>query len=270
MGLPPANAAPKAPALRITGLARRYAAREVLRDIDLEVRSGEAFGLVGLNGAGKSTLIKCIVDLGRAAVGQIEIFGIPSTRAEARRRVGYVPERFSPPHYLRSGEFLRFGLSLAGAAWDNDAVLDMLSRLGLESDVLSRPVRKLSKGMTQKLGLAASFLARRELYVLDEPMSGLDPASRVAVKSTLRALHGEGRTIFFTSHVLTDVEELCTSIGVLDRGRIAFSGGVRTLCEQQGEPVLERAFLRSIGHAATRESGPYATVADDAQRAPPT
>lgn len=247
---------------------RRYAGRAVLQGIDLEVRRGDAFGLVGLNGAGKSTLIKCIVDLGRADAGRIDLFGIPSTRADARTRVGYVPERFSPPHYLKSSEFLRLALSLAGAAWDEEAVRDMLTRLRLELDVLSRPVRKLSKGMTQKLGLAASFLARRDFYILDEPMSGLDPASRVAVKSTLNALHAEGRTLFFTSHVLADVEELCTSIGVLDRGRMGFMGSARTLCEEQGEPLLEKAFLRSIGLAGAEGPVPYATVAADAQGMP--
>lgn len=247
---------------------RHYAGRAVLQNVGLQVLTGEAFGLVGLNGAGKSTLIKCIVDLGRAQAGRIDLFGIPSTRADARSRVGYVPERFSPPYYLKSGEFLRFAVSLAGASWDDDVVRDMLVRLRLEVDVLSTPVRKLSKGMTQKLGLAASFLARRDFYILDEPMSGLDPASRVAVKTTLRALHAEGRTLFFTSHVLADVEELCTSIGVLDRGRMGFLGPARALCEEQGEPLLERAFLRSIGLAGTEGSRPYATVAADAERTP--
>jgi ABC-2 type transport system ATP-binding protein len=107
-------------------------------------------------------------------------------------------------------------------------------------------VRRLSKGMTQKLGLAACFLLERDLYVLDEPMSGLDPVARVAVKSVLRRLGAEGKTLFFTSHVLIDVEELCSSIAVLERGKIRFRGSPASLCERYAEPRLEGAFMRCI------------------------
>jgi len=111
---------------------------------------------------------------------------------------------------------------------------------------LARPVRELSKGMTQKLGLAAGFLLARELTVLDEPMSGLDPASRAAVKGVLARLRREGRTLLFTSHVLADVEELCTAIAVLERGRLRFRGAPAELCARYAEPSLERAFLRCV------------------------
>src|SRR2546421_10880368 len=100
--------------------------------------------------------------------------------------------------------------------------------------------------MTKKLGFAAAFPLGRELYVRDEPMSGLDPAARVAVKSVLRRLSREGRTLFFTSHVLADVDELCSSIAVLERARLRFRGSPRALCERYGEPSLERAFMRCI------------------------
>jgi ABC-2 type transport system ATP-binding protein len=100
--------------------------------------------------------------------------------------------------------------------------------------------------MTQKLGLAACFLVERDIYVLDEPMSGLDPAGRVAVKSVLRRLVGEGRALLITSHVLADIEELCSAVAVLDRGAIRFRGAPSRLCERFSEPSLERAFLRCI------------------------
>jgi ABC-2 type transport system ATP-binding protein len=112
--------------------------------------------------------------------------------------------------------------------------------------VLERPVRQLSKGMTQKLGLAACFLLERDVYVLDEPMSGLDPAGRVAVKSVLQRLGGEGRALLITSHVLADVEELCTAVAVLNRGAITFRGAPAQLCDRYSESNLERAFLRCI------------------------
>jgi len=110
-------------------------------------------------------------------------------------------------------------------------------------------VRALSKGMTQKLGLAGCFVLERDLYVLDEPMSGLDPAARVALKSVLSRLSVEGRTLFFTSHVLADVDELCSSIAVLDRAKLRFRGSPQTLRSRYGEPSLERAFMKCIRDA---------------------
>ena len=137
-------------------------------------------------------------------------------------------------------------LELSGARYDPARARALLEELELERDVLERPVRQLSKGMTQKLGLASCFLVERDLFVLDEPMSGLDPATRVAVKSVLRRLSAEGRTLFFTSHVLADVEELCSSIAVLDRGTVRFRGSPAALCARYAQNQLERAFMRCI------------------------
>jgi ABC-2 type transport system ATP-binding protein len=240
------------PALRIAGLKKRYGKFEALGGVELEVAAGEAFGLVGANGAGKTTLIKCMLDLTACDGGAIEIFGAPAVRPAARRRLSYLPERFNPPHYLRAREFLVAMCELAGERYDLARVDTLLHELELDRNVLEQPVRTLSKGMTQKLGLAGCFAVPRDLYVLDEPMSGLDPAARVAVKSLLRRLAAEGRTLFFTSHVLADVEELCSSIAVLERGRVRFRGTPAGLCERHAEPNLERAFMKCIRdeHAA--------------------
>jgi len=243
-----------APAVRIAGLAKFYASLRALSRVDLAVEAGEAFGLVGANGAGKTTLIKCLLDLTAQDAGEAEIFGVAARLPGARARLAYLPERFVPPHYLRGGEFLRMMLELAGARYDASRAERLLEELELEASALERPVRQLSKGMTQKLGLASCFLVERDLYVLDEPMSGLDPASRVAVKSVLRRLGAEGRTLFFTSHVLADVEELCTSIAVLDAGRLRFRGSPAALCERYAETRLERAFMRCIRDAAAAVS----------------
>jgi ABC-2 type transport system ATP-binding protein len=243
-------------ALRVAALTKRYRAFEALRGVDLEIAAGEAFGLVGANGAGKTTLIKCILDLAAFDAGSVEIFQVKSTDPAARRRLAYLPERFNPPHYLRAREFLCMMLELAGAPPDyrRDAshILGICDALELERDALERPVRSLSKGMTQKLGLAGCFVVPRDLYVLDEPMSGLDPVARVAVKATLRRLAAEGRTLLFTSHVLADVDELCSSVAVLERGRVRFRGAPAALCQRYGEPNLERAFMKCIRdeHAA--------------------
>jgi ABC-2 type transport system ATP-binding protein len=240
-GGPPAVAA-----VRIAALAKDYGRETALAHVDLDVACGDAFGLVGANGAGKTTLIKCMLDLSAPDAGEVEIFGTPARMPAARARLSYVPERFVPPHYLRCGEFLEMSAALAGARYDAARSAQLLAELELDDDVLPRSVRSLSKGMTQKLGLAAGFLVERDLYVLDEPMSGLDPAARVAVKSVLRRLGLEGRTLFFTSHVLADVEELCSQMAVLDRGLVRFRGSPAALLGRYPEPDLERAYIRCI------------------------
>ncbi len=233
-------------AVRVSALAKHYGSLTALAGVSLELRAGEAFALVGANGAGKTSLIKCLLDLCGYDTGSIEIFGVSSRLPQARRRLAYVPERFIPPHYLRSGEFLRLMLRLAGQPYEQERAAHLLEELELDPQVLERPVRQLSKGMTQKLGLAWCFLLARDLYVLDEPMSDLDPAARVAVKSVLRRLGTEGRTLLFTSHVLADVEELCSSIAVLEKGQLRFHGSPAALRARYGETRLEQAFMRCI------------------------
>jgi ABC-2 type transport system ATP-binding protein len=237
-------------AVRIHALAKRYGRVTALDGVDLELAAGEGFGLVGANGAGKTTLIRCLLDLTAPERGTVEIFGIAARNPAARRRLAYLPERFVPPHYLRGAEFLQMTLALGGERYSAEAAARLLRELELEHDALERPVRTLSKGMTQKLGLAGCFLAARDLYVLDEPMSGLDPAARVAVKTVLRRLGAEGRTLLFTSHVLADVEELCSSIAVLEHGRVRFRGAPAALCARYAEPHLEAAYLRCIREPA--------------------
>jgi len=233
-------------ALQACGIVKAYGGATILAGIDLEVEKGASFGLLGLNGAGKTTLIKCMLDFCSVDRGIFKIFGIPHTSTAARARLGFVPERFVPPHYLTCREFIEMTSSLAGDRVNPERIQQVFDELGLDHAAIGRPVRQLSKGMTQKLGLAACLLVDRDLYILDEPMSGLDAASRIAVKSVLARLAREGRTLFFTSHVLADVEELCSSIAVLDRGQIRFGGSPGELCERYSEANLERAFLRCI------------------------
>ena len=224
--------------------------------VKVELAPGAAMGLVGANGAGKTTFIKCALDLCAADAGRVEIFGLDSRQAAARARLAYVPERFVPPYYLLGREFLAMTLELAGARLDRARAVALAAELELDPQALERPVRQLSKGMTQKLGLAACFLLQRDLYVLDEPMSGLDPAGRVAVKSVLARLNRGGSALLFTSHVLADVEELCSTITVLDHGAVRFRGAPAELCRHYGQDNLERAFLNCVrtdaGTAAVR------------------
>jgi ABC-2 type transport system ATP-binding protein len=242
-------------AIRVNALQKRYGRHAVLHGLDLELARGDAFGLVGANGAGKTTLIKCVLDLCGYEHGDIEIFGTRAGRPQARRRLAYVPERFVPPHYLRCSEFLAAMLRLAGARYEPARAEEMFVALELPPSSLAQPVRELSKGMTQKLGLAWCFLLERDLYVLDEPMSGLDPAARVAVKQLVRRLHAQGRTVLFTSHVLADVEELCASMAVLHQGRLRYCGTPAGLRERYGAPGLEQAFMSCISEQAARGEG---------------
>jgi ABC-2 type transport system ATP-binding protein len=235
------------PALRVEGLSTSYGGgRRAIAGVDLEIRAGELVALVGTNGAGKTTLLKCVLDLMLPDAGRIEIFGVPNREPRSRKRVAYLPERFSPPHYLLGREFLEMTLSLGGGRFDRALALAQLAELELDAGVLERPARELSKGMTQKLGIAATLLAARELCIFDEPLEGLDAVARVVVKRAFAGLQRDGRTVLFTAHVLADAEEVCSSLVVLDRGAVRFRGTPAELCERYEEANLERAFVRCV------------------------
>lgn len=239
------------PALAFDRVSKRYGRGALILDtVSFEVRPGEFFGLAGVNGAGKTSLIKCMLDLADFSSGQIAIFGVSSARFESRRRLAFLPERFMPPHYLTGRDFLRMMASLHRQEHDDAAALAMCAKLDLSLEAMHRPVRAFSKGMTQKLGLAAVFLSGCELLVLDEPMSGLDPKARALVKDQLFAQRDAGRTLFFTSHQLADVEEICDRIAILHGGNLAFTGAPQDLLASTGAASLERAFLHVIGPEA--------------------
>jgi ABC-2 type transport system ATP-binding protein len=235
-----------APVTRFVQVEKRYGSTPVLRAVDLAIARGESLGLAGVNGAGKTTLIKCMLDFCAVDGGRIELFGLPHTEPRSRARVSFLPERFVPPYYLTGRDFLRLMLSLQEHPYVEANVRAMLEALDLDPEALRKPVRAYSKGMTQKLGLAACFLGERELYVLDEPMSGLDPKARACVKALLGRLKAQGATLFFTSHALADVEEICDRMVILHEGVPYFSGQPRALCDHYGETSTERAFLRCI------------------------
>ena len=239
-----------APALTCEAVSKRFGAAHALDAIDLQVRSGECFGLVGMNGAGKTTLIRCLLDANRADAGSITIFGTDSRQTAARSRLAFLPERFSAPYYATGADFLRLMARLYRHPWSAAEASHQVSLLDLDPAVLGRPVRGLSKGMTQKLGLAACLLAGRPLLVLDEPTSGLDPAARARLKAALRERHRGGSTVFFTSHPLADVDEMCDRLAVLHQGRLRFVGTPAQLRECHAAPTLEQAFLDCIAVAA--------------------
>jgi ABC-2 type transport system ATP-binding protein len=233
-------------ALRFAQVEKRYAGVPVVSGFSLEVRRGEFFGLVGVNGAGKTTLIKCLLDFCDADGGAIEIFSVPHTTTAARARIAYLPERFNPPFYLTGRDFLQYMLGLHRTRYDAAEVARIFGALDLEPAALDRPARVYSKGMTQKLGLAACLLSGKDLYVLDEPTGGLDPKARALAKRELAALRRAGRTVFFTSHALADVAEMCDRLAVIHAGHLRFAGTPQELIGRTGAPDLERAFLDCI------------------------
>jgi len=238
-------------ALKLSGLEKRYAGQEVLRGVDLSLPAGESLALVGVNGAGKTTLIKSLLDFGDIDRGRIEIYGQDHRQTQSRARLAFLPERFSPPYYLTGGDFLRYYIRLQGGDYEETEAMGMLRRLDLDVSALGKTVAQLSKGMAQKLGLAAVFLSKRQLLILDEPMSGLDPRARALLRSCLQELKAAGRSLFITTHLLEDVELLCDRMAILGDGRILFLGTPERCRQRYSRDTLEQAFLECISNAVT-------------------
>lgn len=237
---------PKAPAIRFSKVSKQFGKTSILRSLELEVAEGAIVGLAGVNGAGKTTLIKCLLDFCSVDQGQIDILGLPHRLHHSRGRLTFLPERFMPPYYLTGREFLRTMHTLSEKPYDESQVRSMFREIDLSEDVLEKSSRLLSKGMTQKLGLAACLMSGRDLYVLDEPLSGLDPQARARVRALFRKLRDQGKTMLFTSHSLADIEEICDHMLLLHQGKIAFSGPPCELRKRHEESTLERAFLRCV------------------------
>lgn len=234
--------APQKLPLSVSAVSTAYGKKEVLKGISLSLSPGEAFGLIGLNGAGKTTLIRSILGL-RSAAGEITLYGESNTDPRARRHLIYLPEKFLPSSQLVGWEYLGLLLSYFGQKLDRETARAIAAGLDLDPGALDHRIRTYSKGMAQKLGLAGSFLVRTPLMILDEPMSGLDPRARALLKDRLREDKAAGRSIFFSSHILSDIEEICDRIGVIHLGRMAFLGTPQALISRYGTPTLERAFL---------------------------
>ena len=235
--------------IEIEGLRKRYGANEVLRGVDLSVDRGEFFGLVGVNGAGKTTLIKCLLDFVAVDAGSVRLFGVPATDSHARAGLAYLPEKFTPPYYLSGRDFLDYMSALRGSEFREAALGELLDVLDLEEAALSKPVRQLSKGMAQKLGILSVLLGESPLLVMDEPMSGLDPRVRALLKPCLASLRTQGRTIFFSTHLLHDVDALCDRLAILHRGRLAFIGSPTECRRTFGTEDLEQAYLKCVAAA---------------------
>lgn len=233
-------------AVRFANVRKCFGRQEVLRGLTLTINPGEFLGLVGANGAGKTTLFKCLLNFCDVDSGTIEIFGVEHTSTKARSRLAFLPESFVPPSFVTGREFIRYMTKLHGQHYQPPAVEVMLTVLDLDPNALSKPVRELSKGMAQKLGLVATLLSGKDLLVLDEPMSGLDPKSRAMAMRHLIEQKRLGRTLFFSTHTLTDVGALCDRMAILHAGELRYVGTPSDCCARFGAADLEEAYMRLV------------------------
>jgi ABC-2 type transport system ATP-binding protein len=206
---------------------------DALRDVSFEVERGSIFGFLGPNGAGKTTTIKILTGLIAAAGGEASVLGKPVPSPEARSRLGFLPENPYVYPYLTPREFVRMCGQLSAVHGEKlrKRTEHVLERVGM-AYAAERPVQRLSKGMLQRTCLAAALVHEPDLLILDEPMSGLDPVGRKEVRDIILEEREGGRTVFFSSHILSDVESMCDQVTILRKGEVVVEGKMDTLLQR--------------------------------------
>lgn len=248
-----------------------------VRGVSLRAFPGEVVGVLGPNGSGKSTTIKMILGLLRPTSGSVRLFGRQPSDRKARARVGYLPELSHLHPFLTPRETLLYACGLFGLPRREAAARaeTLLRKVGLGGAAADRRVGEFSKGMARRVGLARALVGDPELVVLDEPTSGLDPVGRREVKDLVKALGGEGRTVLLSSHLLSEVQDVCTRVAVLVRGRVRAEGALPALLEKPGRGVRfdaaglppeknaeARAALLALGAESVEESRPTVALED--------
>jgi ABC-2 type transport system ATP-binding protein len=237
-------------AIEIIKIEKRYGkgfrnSKSAVIDLSVKIKCGEVFGFLGPNGAGKSTVIKILMDFIRPTSGTATINDRPVSDPYARRFVGYLPENPFFYDHLTAEEILTFGGKASHMEKKRIArrIDELLERLKL-SHVKKQRLRTYSKGMIQRTGLALALIHNPEICILDEPMSGLDPLGRKLVADLILDMRKNGQTVFFSSHILSDIERLCDRIGILNRGRLLFCGELKDFL--QNSDRLENSFVKLI------------------------
>src|SRR5919204_5711815 len=225
------------PAIEINGLEKTYTVgflrkkeRQALKPFQLTVETGEIFGYLGPNGAGKTTTLKILMGLIFPTAGSAKILDLHMWDPRVKAQIGFLPEQPYFYDYLTAGELLDYLARLSGVpSQDRKRKIDeMLSRVGM-SDAKNLQLRKFSKGMLQRVGIAQAILHNPKIVFLDEPMSGLDPMGRREVRDLIEQLKHEGKTVFFSTHILSDAEALCDRVAILNRGELRGVGAVADL-----------------------------------------
>ena len=245
------------PAIELRGLVKDFSVGlrgvklRAVDDLSLRVPAGQVFGLLGPNGSGKSTTIKIILGLLEPTAGGCRVFGVPSAQVEARVDVGYLPE--SPYFYrhLSGRELVRFYARMCGLAGAKLAprVAEVIDWVGL-TEAADRLVGTYSKGMLQRIGLAQALVHDPRLVILDEPTSGVDPVGAAAISELILQLKAQGKTVLITSHLLTQIEEICDRVAILDRGRLILEGAV---CDLVGGAERQALIVEKLSPAELQE-----------------
>lgn len=225
--------------ITIKNLTKEYSKTKVVDNLSLDVKEGVMFGFLGPNGAGKTTAMKMILGLTDCDKGSIKIDDIDSNSIKIKERIGYMPEDPYFYDHLSASEFMNFMASLFKSKKLPTTNYQLLSEFGLDK-VANKKIGHFSKGMKQRLGLAQALVNDPKYLFLDEPLDGLDPIGRREFKQILLKLKKKGKTIFFNSHILSDVEEICDQIGIINKGKLVYSGPVKKF---RGNKSLEDAFV---------------------------
>ena len=225
----------------------RQAVKVALHGLNLEVGAGEIFGFLGPNGAGKTTTMNVLLGFVPPTSGAAYLFGIDVRQPIARQRIGYLPELTYYYKFLTAEELLRFYAKIFGLSrGDADRrIVELLKLVELEQ-AAKRPIKSYSKGMQQRVGLAQALINNPDLLVLDEPTSGLDPLGRMKVREIIQRLKNEGKTVFFSSHELGEVESVCDRVAIIHQGELKAIGRVPDITGKHAN--LEKAFLEIIGY----------------------
>ena len=241
--------------LRLEAVTKKYGKFTAVEDLSLEIKEGEIFGFVGPNGAGKTTTMKMIATLLKPTSGKVYIDGIEvnGNLKEVRNIIGYMPDFFGVYDSLKVDEYLEFYGDVAGLSKEirENMITDLLNLVDLSSK-RGAYVDTLSRGMKQRLCLARSLMHNPKLLILDEPASGMDPRARVQMKEILRELKKMGKTILISSHILPELAELCTSIGIIEHGKMAISGTVEEIMARvQKTNLMKIKLIDSVEKAIT-------------------
>lgn len=256
--------------VRATGLVKRYDRTLAVAGVDLEIDAGEIFGLVGPNGAGKTTMLRMLATLLEPTAGDAEIAGASISRNpnDVRRVLGFMPDVFGVYDDMRTWEYLDFFARCYGlpAATRRRIIGDLLELVDL-ADKRDVYVQSLSRGMQQRLCLAHALVHDPKVLLLDEPASGLDPRARVELRELLRELRTLGKTILISSHILPELEELCTSVAIVDRGRVLASGTISEIEARLRVGAVLRARVLADGEALEAARAWFAEQPDIASAA---
>jgi ABC-2 type transport system ATP-binding protein len=225
----------------------RQPVKVALQSLNLEVNAGEVFGFLGPNGAGKTTTMNVLLGFVAPTSGSASLFGIDVRQPIARQRIGYLPELTYYYKFLTAEELLRFYAKIFGLPHgEAEKRIDRLLALVELESARKRPIKSYSKGMQQRVGLAQALINNPDLLILDEPTSGLDPLGRMKVREIIQRLKNEGKTVFFSSHELGEVETVCDRVAIIHQGELKAAGPVGAITGTH--PSLEKAFLTIVGY----------------------